>query len=169
MTKKSIFRSVAVRTFPVLDAFDRAILRILQRDNKKPQRSIGEQVNLSAASVQRRIAAMEDEGVIGRNVAVVNPDAVGLTITSIVQVRLMNEQIATVDAAKALFMATPEVQQCYYVTGGVSFVLVIVASDMRAYESLTRRLFGENADIESYHSFIALDRVKAGMDVIVPE
>lgn len=164
MVKKSIFRS-----FPALDRFDRAILRILQRDNKKPQRNIGEQVNLSAASVQRRIAMLEDEGVIARNVAVVNPDAVGLTITSIVQVRLMNEQIATVDAAKALFNATPEVQQCYYVTGGLSFVLVIVASDMRAYESLTRRLFGENADIESYHSFIALDRVKAGMDVVIAE
>lgn len=158
--------------FPVarlLDGFDRAILRILQRDNKKPQRRIGEQVNLSAASVQRRISGMEDDGIITRNVAVVNPDAMGLTITSVVQVRLMNEQIATVDAAKALFLKTPEVQQCYYVTGGLSFVLVIVTTDMRAYEALTRRLFGENADIESYHSFIALDRVKAGMDVIIAD
>lgn len=164
MIKKSLFRS-----FPILDAFDRAILRILQKDNKKPQRSIGEQVNLSAASVQRRIAAMEGQGIITRNVALVNPDAVALTITSIVQVRLMNEQIATVDAAKALFQATPEVQQCYYVTGGLSFVLVIVTTDMRAYEALTRRLFGENSDIESYHSFVALDRVKAGMDVIISD
>lgn len=152
----------------MLDSFDRAILRIIQEDNKKPQRHIAEQVHLSAASVQRRIAVMEDEGIIARNVAVIDRDAMGLTITSIVEVRMVNEQIATVDAAKALFKATPEVQQCYYVTGGLSFVLILVTTDMRAYEVLTRRLFGENSHIESFRSLIALDRVKTGMGVIVP-
>ena len=148
-----------------LDPYDRAILRILQQDNKKPQRSIAEQVHLSAASVQRRIAAMEDEGIIARNVAVVDRDALGLGITSVVQVNLVSEQVATVDAAKALFLATPEVQQCYYVTGGPSFILIIVASDMQAYEQVTRRLFGENENVATYHSLIALDCVKLGMNL----
>ena len=44
-----------------LDSFDRAILRILQRDNTTPQRNIGAAVNLSAPSVQRRIRRMEEE------------------------------------------------------------------------------------------------------------
>ena len=42
-----------------LDAFDRAILAILQQDNTTPQRVIGERVNLSAPAVQRRIRRME--------------------------------------------------------------------------------------------------------------
>ena len=151
-----------------LDSFDRAILRIVQRDAKRPQRQIAEAVNLSAAAVQRRIAAMEATGVITRNVALVDPDAVALTITSVVEVRLHDERVATVDAAKALFRDTPEVQLCYYVTGGISFVLVIVTSDMRAYEALTRRLFAENDAIESYRSLIALDRVKADTSIIIP-
>ena len=151
-----------------LDSFDRAILRIVQQDNWMPQRRIAEAVNLSAAAVQRRIAAMEEAGVIAHNVALVDPDALGLTITSIVEVRLHDERAATVGAAKALFQGTPEVQQCYYVTGGISFVLVIVTTDMRAYEALTRRLFVENDFIESYRSLIALDRVKADTSVIIP-
>ena len=151
-----------------IDPFDRAILRILQKDNRTPQRKIAEAVNLSAAAVQRRIAAMEAAGVILRNVALVDPYAIPLTITSVVEVRLHDERVATVDAAKALFRDTPEVQQCYYVTGGISFVLVIVTSDMRAYEALTRRLFAENDYIESYRSLIALDRVKADTSVIIP-
>ena len=151
-----------------LDSFDRAILRIVQRDAKRPQRQIAEAVNLSAAAVQRRIAAMEAAGVITGNVALVDPDAVALTITSVVEVRLHDERVATVDSAKALFRDTPEVQQCYYVTGGISFVLVIVTSDMRAYEALTRRLFAENDAIESYRSLIALDRVKADTSIIIP-
>lgn len=151
-----------------LDGFDRAILRLVQADNKMPQRRIGEAVNLSAAAVQRRIAAMEAAGVIARNVAIVDPDAVPLTITSLVEVQLINEHAPTVALARRLFLDTPEVQQCYYVTGGVSFVLVIVTSDMRAYSALTKRLFAEKDFIASYRSLIALDRVKADTSIIIP-
>ncbi|WP_369060539.1 Lrp/AsnC family transcriptional regulator [Caulobacter sp. 73W] len=152
---------------PTLDAFDRAILRLIQKDNKTPQRVIAEQVSLSAAAVQRRIAAMEASGVIARNVAIIEPEALSLAITSLVEVRLRDERAATVDAARALFRDTPEVQQCYYVTGGVSFVLVIVIRDMPAYERLTRRLFAENELVDHYSSLIALDRVKTGMELSI--
>ena len=151
-----------------LDSFDRAILRVVQQDNKTPQRKIAEAVNLSAAAVQRRIAAMEDAGVIARNVALVEPDALGQAITAIVEVQLRDERAATADAAKALFRDTPDVQQCYFVTGGVSFVLVIVTRDMRSYEALTRRLFAENDVVERYRTLIALDRVKADTAFVIP-
>jgi predicted transcriptional regulator len=52
------------------DSFDRAILRIIQEDNKTPQRLIAEAVNLSPAAVQRRVTALEAAGVIALNVAV---------------------------------------------------------------------------------------------------
>jgi DNA-binding Lrp family transcriptional regulator len=152
-----------------LDRFDRAILRILQRDNRTPQRTIAQAVNLSAAAVQRRIAAMEAAGVIRANVAIVDTRALGMTITSIVEVHLVNERPATVDGAKALFLAAPEVQQCYYVTGGISFVLVIVTRDMIDYEAITRRLFADNEAVSTFRSLIALDRVKAGADIVVPQ
>ena len=153
---------------PTLDAFDRAILRIVQRDNKTPQRTIAEGVNLSAAAIQRRIAAMEDAGVIARNVAIVEMAAVGMAITTIVEVHLTDERSSTVDAAKALFRDAPEVQQCYYVTGGISFVLVIVSPDMAAYEAITRRLFAQNDAVASFRSLVALDRVKTGAEIVIP-
>ncbi|MEZ5543594.1 MAG: Lrp/AsnC family transcriptional regulator [Lysobacteraceae bacterium] len=161
-------RGTAAQEDFVLDRQDRAILRIVQRDNKTPQRTIAEQVNLSAAAVQRRIAAMEAAGVIARNVAIVDPHAIAATITAIVEVQLVDERAATADAAKALFRETPDVQQCYYVTGGISFVLVIVALDMRVYEGLTRRLFAENELVKHYRTLIALDRVKADSSIVVP-
>lgn len=148
-----------------LDSFDLAILKIIQHDNKRPQREIAEAVNLSAAAVQRRIAAMEEVGVIAAHVAQIDPDALALPITAIVEVHLRDERAATVDAAKALFRAAPEVQQCYYVTGGISFVLIIISQDMRAYEALTRRLFSESDLVERFRTLVALDRVKAGMSL----
>jgi DNA-binding Lrp family transcriptional regulator len=151
-----------------LDAFDRAILRIIQRDNKTPQRTIAAAVNLSAAAVQRRIAVLEATGVVTRNVAVVDSAAVSMAITAIVEVHLKDERAKTVDAAKALFCETPEVQQCFYVTGGISFVLIIVTSDMRAYERLTRGLFAENELVDSFRTLIALDRVKTDTALVIP-
>ena len=152
-----------------LDSFDRAILRIVQRNAKTPQRTIAEAVNLSTAAVQRRIAAMERDGIIRNNVAVVEPDALGLGITAVVTVQMTDERIGTVDAAKALFRDTPEVQQCYYVTGGTSFMLIIIAPDMPSYEAITRRLFAENPAIASYASYIALDRVKTGCALAIAD
>lgn len=152
-----------------LDAFDRAILRVLQTNNKTPHRVIAESVHLSVAAVQRRIVAMEESGVITGNVALVDPYAVHAAITAITEVQLRDERAATVDKAKALFKKTPEVQQCYYVTGGISFVLVIVAPDMRVYEGLTRRLFAENELVKNFSTLVALDRVKADTSIVVPE
>lgn len=159
------------RTFTTerpLDSFDKAILRIVQQDSKMPQRTIGERVNLSAAAVQRRIAAMEAAGIIARNVAIVDPEMVSSGITAIVEVLLTDERARTVDAAKTLFRSTSEVQHCYYVTGGVSFFLIIVAPDMRRYEALTRKLFAENDNVASYRTLIALDRVKTETSVVIP-
>lgn len=155
-------------TVKQLDEFDRAILRIIQKDNKTPQRRIAENVHLSAAAVQRRIAAMEKSGIIKKNSALLNVHAVDMNITSIVEVHLKDERIETVDSAKNVFKSTPEVQQCYYVTGGISFVLIIVTSDVKSYEQITRRIFAQNDFVSSYRSLIALDRVKTGSEIVIP-
>ena len=151
-----------------LDRFDRAILRIVQRDARTPQRTIAEAVNLSAAAVQRRIAAMEASGVIRGNVALVDPKALPLTITAIVEVYLQDERAETVQSAKMRFQNEPEVQQCYYVTGGTSFILIVVTTDMAAYQALTQRLFEENDSINRFRSLIALERVKTDAALIIP-
>lgn len=160
--------ATSARPNRTLDDFDRAILRIIQIDNKTPQRRIAEAVHLSAAAVQRRIAAMEAAGVIERNVAVIAPEMLSLAITAIVEIHLSDERAATVDAAKALFAAEAMVQQVYYATGGVSFVLIILCRDMREYEALTRRIFSESNLVANFRTLVALDRVKAGNAVIVP-
>lgn len=150
-----------------LDAFDRAILAILQRDNTTPQRLIGEAVNLSAPAVQRRIRRMEQSGVIQANVAIVDPAALGQPITLFVEIELVSETAADIDAAKRDFVAAVEVQQCYYVTGEVDFMLVVLVPSMAAYEALTRRLFFANPNIRKFRTFVAMDRVKTGLGVPV--
>jgi DNA-binding Lrp family transcriptional regulator len=151
-----------------LDAFDLAILKILQRDNTTPQRVIGEAVNLSAPAVQRRIRRMEETGIIEANVAVINPALVGQPITLFVEVEVISETAELIDAAKREFASAAEVQQCYYVTGEADFVLVIMVPTMADYEALTRRLFFGNSNVKRFRTFVAMDSVKVGLSVPLP-
>lgn len=148
-----------------LDRFDLAILGILQQDNKTSQRSIADTIGLSAPAVQRRIKRMEETGTIMANIAVLDPSHVRHEITVFVEVEMHSEFGATHDATKKSFAEAPEIQQCYYVTGEVDFVLLIVVRTMADYEALTRRLFFSNKNVKRFRSFVAMDRVKVGLNV----
>ena len=150
-----------------LDNFDRKILAILQKDNLTPQRTIGEAIGLSAPAVQRRIKRMTQDGVIQANVAVIDPAAVGQSITIFVEVEVISETAEQIEAAKREFTSTEEIQQCYYVTGEADFVLVIVVPSMAHYEALTRHLFFGNNNVKRFRTFVAMDRVKAGLSIDV--
>lgn len=151
----------------VLDDFDRKILAILQRNNLTPQREIGEAINLSAPAVQRRIKKMTEAGIIEANVAVVDPAALGHPITIFVEVEVISETAEQIESAKREFAETPEIQQCYYVTGEADFILVVVVPNMAAYEVLTRRLFFGNNNVKRFRTFVAMDRIKTGLEVPV--
>ena len=146
-----------------LDQFDIAILRILQEDNKTPQREIGAAVNLSAPSVQRRIRRMEDEGVIKANVAMLSPDKVGLKLTIFVQVELVSETPEDIDQIKQRFRDAPEVQQCFYVTGEADFMLTVIVESMSEYEEFTRNTFFQSGNVRKFRTFVSMDTVKYGV------
>jgi Lrp/AsnC family leucine-responsive transcriptional regulator len=148
-----------------LDRFDIAILDILQNDNKTPHRTIAEMVHLSAASIQRRIKKMEDAGIIQQNIAVINAQMTGNPISLIVKVSLEQERIDLINQAKTSFISLPQVQQCYYVTGEVDFILVIIVQSMEEYEKLTKRLFFNNSNIKRFNTFVVMDKVKVGLSV----
>lgn len=148
-----------------LDRMDKTILEILQRDNKTPQRKIAEMVNLSAPAVQRRIKRLEDTGVIQANIAVLDPAKIGQSITLFVQVEMESERIDLYESAKRSFQNSPEVQQCYYVTGDADFILVVTVRTMSDYEALTRKLFFENNNVKHFRTFVSMDRVKVGLSL----
>jgi DNA-binding Lrp family transcriptional regulator len=142
-----------------LDAYDKKILAILQENNRVSQRTLAEAVNLSASAVNRRIAALEEAGIIERNVSILNPSAMGRPITIIVEVKLENERLDLLDEIRDRFTSRPEVQQVYYVTGDFDFLLVMNVKDMGEYEALTRQLFF-HGNIKQFKTYVAMQNVK---------
>lgn len=155
----------SVKNSPALDDFDMAILRILQKDSTVPQRLIGEQVNLSAPSVQRRIKRLEASGIIAAQHAIIDPARLNRALTIIVEVELNVETGGAIDRVKQSFAEAPEVQQCYYVTGEADFVLIIIVQDMSEYEALTQRLFFSNETIKKFKTFVTMDRTKVSLQI----
>ena len=146
-----------------LDDFDVAILRCLQDNNRLTSEALAEQVGLSPTACQRRMKKLRHSGAIAGDVSVVDPAHVGGRMIMIVQVVLARGQADIVDAFKRDVRRTPEIQQCYYVTGDSDFVLVVTARDMADYEALTRRIFFDNPNIQKFHTMVAMETVKAGL------
>jgi DNA-binding Lrp family transcriptional regulator len=151
-----------------LDKFDLAILSELQADNMRPQRDIAETIGLSAAAVQRRIKRLRAEKIITADTSILNREKVGALVTLLVEVSLHSERIDHIEAAKALFEGTPEVQQCYYVTGDYDFLLIILTPSMEAYERLTQKIFFSHDNVKSFKTSVALSLVKVGLKVPIP-
>ncbi|KFX28552.1 Lrp/AsnC family transcriptional regulator [Ralstonia solanacearum] len=150
-----------------LDSYDRKLLRLLQENNKLSQRDLADAVNLSASAVNRRIAALEEAGVIRANVSVVDAAALGRPITILVEVKLENERLDLLDEVCNRFVSRPEVQQVYYVTGDYDFLLVLNVRSMSEYEALTRELFLMSGNVKSFKTQVAMRRAKVTLNVAI--
>ena len=148
-----------------LDSFDLKILEIVQRNNQTPHREIGQRINLSVPSVARRLQRLRSTGVIASDRSILDPDALGTRITVIAHVSAENEAIELLDEMRARFEACEQVQQCYYVTGDVDFILILCCRDMAEYTALTRSLFFAEGNVKSFRTFVAMERVKTTLNV----
>ncbi|MEU0532221.1 Lrp/AsnC family transcriptional regulator [Amycolatopsis tolypomycina] len=148
---------------PDLDQLDIAILACLQADARTIAETIGAKVGLSAAAVQRRIKRLREAGVIEREVAVLSPEALGLSMTFVVTVEMERENLAVLDGFRRQVLAEDAVQQCYYVTGAADFVLIVTCPDMAGFEAFTRRMFFDNPNVRHFTTSVAMDRVKVGL------
>ncbi|MHA2877009.1 Lrp/AsnC family transcriptional regulator [Vibrio campbellii] len=152
-----------------VDSFDRKILDIVQHSNRATSDTIADQVGLSPAAVQRRLKRMRAQGVIQADISVVNPKAVGQTMTFVVQVTLERERVDLMHNFKKEMTANRSVQQCYYVTGSSDFILIVTAADMEGYDKFTREAFFDNANIKSFQTNVVMDNVKVGLTIPIDD
>ena len=149
-----------------LDAFDRKILTLLQKDSRMPQRDISDAVHLSASAVNRRIAAME---AAGRHHSatrrIVDPAKVGRPDHHHRRGDRRERAARPARCGQAPLLACPEVQQLYYVTGEVDLVIILNVADMAEYQQLTRQLFFAEANVKSFRTMVAMERSKVSLAV----
>lgn len=146
-----------------LDDFDRRILIELQQNNLISAERLGAAVGLSASAIQRRMKRLRDGKVISADVSVLEPEAIGRPLKVVVEVSLERENLELFEGFKRRIRDTPEVQQCYYVTGEGDFVLIITAADMSEYQRISERLFREDRNIKHFRTSVVLSSVKTSL------
>jgi Lrp/AsnC family leucine-responsive transcriptional regulator len=143
-----------------LDAVDRRILDALQEDNQVTNLALAETVGLSPPACLKRVRRLRDDGVIVKDVAIVDPDKVGRAIVAFVGVELDRQREDVLAAFERKMSAEPEVQQCYFVSGEIDYLLVVTCGDMEAYNAFARRVLANEHNIKRFRTSFNLSRVK---------
>jgi Lrp/AsnC family transcriptional regulator, leucine-responsive regulatory protein len=143
-----------------LDDLDKRILQQLQQDASLTNYELAERVHASAPTCLRRVKRLRDEGVISRQVAILTPEKIGMGLTAIVEITLDHQATEHLQAFEQLIASEPAVQQCYRVSPGPDFVLVILVADMQAYHELAHRLFATQSNVRNVRSFFSIVRSK---------
>lgn len=132
----------------------------MQQNNRHSFAELAELVGSSAASCMRRVNKLRAEGVIIADISLIEPKAVGRSLTVIVNVELDRERLDLVDEFKRAMRAAKEVTQCYMVTGDADFVLIVAVEDVEAFDIFVKTKLYTNPNVRKFRSMIALDRVK---------
>ncbi|MFI4995177.1 MAG: Lrp/AsnC family transcriptional regulator [Hyphomicrobiales bacterium] len=154
-------RSRAIRRRElVLDAIDRRILDLLQDDNQITNLALAERIGLSPPACLKRVRRLRADKVIVKDVSVLDPESAGRSIVAFVGVELDRQREDVLAAFERKIAAEAEVQQCYFVSGEIDYLLTVVCRDMEAYNSFARRVLANEHNIKRFRTSFSLSRVK---------
>jgi DNA-binding Lrp family transcriptional regulator len=147
-------------TYVTLDATDRRLLELLQHDAALTNQELAERAHVSPATCLRRVRRLVDAGVIERRVALLSAERLGHGLTAVVEVSLDRQGAEHLDAFEQRAVADAAVQQCYRVSPGPDFVLVVWTADMPGYQALVQRLFTQDANVRQVKAYFSVRRAK---------
>lgn len=156
----------------LLDEADLRLLDLLQNDAARSNQTLAELAHLSPPTSLRRVKRLRALGVIEREVAVLQPDRLaallGHGLSTLVEITLERQGAEQLAAFEARLLPEPAVQQCYRVSPGPDFVLVVFCTDMPAYLALAQRLFTSDANVRNIKAFFSLKRAKFDPRLTLP-
>lgn len=147
-----------------LDALDLALLNRLQDDASESNQALAKRVHISPPTCLRRVKRLKDAGLIERQIALLDPDRLaqhlGHGLTAVVEITLDRQGQEQLEAFEQRIAPDAAVQQCYRVSPGPDFILVVHASDMPDYLALAQRLFTGDANVRNVKAFFSIKRAK---------
>lgn len=143
-----------------LDDLDLRILDVLQDDSTLTNQQLALRVHASPPTCFRRVRRLRELGYIVREVAILDPGKLQASLTAIVEITLDIQTAEYLDAFEADIVQEAAIQQCYRVSPGPDFILVIQLADMPAYHSLAHRVFTSKKNVRNVRTFFSIHRGK---------
>jgi DNA-binding Lrp family transcriptional regulator len=151
---------MGIRNQVHLDETDLRLLDLLQKDCARTNDALARAAHVSPATCLRRVKRLVDSGVIERQVALLSPDALGRGLTAVLEISLDRQSAEALADFEKHAAAEDAVQQCYRVSGGPDFVLVVYAADMDAYHAFVHRALTAAANVRNVRAFFSVKRTK---------
>jgi len=143
-----------------IDRIDRNILEQLQQDGSLTNQELADKVGLSPSPCLRRVRALQEDGIILRQVTILDHKKLGLSLTAIILIgmdRHTPERFAEFEAKVGDY---PEVQECYLITGqDADYMLKVVVPDMDHYHHFLLNRITRIQGVSGVHSSFVLRRV----------
>ena len=147
-----------------LDLIDIKLLECLQDDASLSNQTLAGRVHVSPPTCLRRVKRLRDAGLIERQITVLNPDRLagmlGCGLIVLVEISLDRHGAEWLDTLEARLVADDAVQQCYRVSPGPDFVVLVHVVDMPAYLALAQRLFTQDANVRNVKAYFSVKRAK---------
>ena len=155
-----------------LDAIDLQLLAILQADASISNIALADKLRISAPTCLRRTKRLQQEGWIEKQVAILSSDKLGLamghSVTALIEVSLDKQGEELLQAFETRAVQETAVQQCWRVSPGPDFMLVVQVPDMPSYLAFTQRLLTQDANVRNVKAFFSLKRAKFGTQIPLP-
>lgn len=142
-----------------MDRLDRKILRLLQEDATLAVADVAKKVGLSTTPCWRRIQKLEEDGVIKRRVAILNPVRVNARVTVFVAVRTSSHSHEWLKRFSEVVQEFPEVIEFYRMSGDIDYLLRVAVPDIAAYDAFYKRLISK-IEIRDVSSSFAMEQIK---------
>jgi len=142
-----------------MDETDRRILRLLQDDASLSASEVARAVGLSASPCWKRIKRLQDEGIIKRQVALLDADRLGFGLTVFVSIKTGEHSSQWLAQFSHTIAEMPEVQEFHRMAGEVDYLLKVVVRDMAAYDKFYKRLI-ELSALSEVTSRFSMEKIK---------
>ncbi|WP_419798880.1 MAG: Lrp/AsnC family transcriptional regulator [Terasakiella sp.] len=142
-----------------MDAVDKKILRLLQKDASMPIGEVAEKVNLSTTPCWRRIQNLEKKGVIKGQVALLEETQLNLKTTVFVTVKTARHDLEWFKTFSEAVASIDEVVEFYRMSGDVDYLLKVVVPDIQAYDRVYKRLI-QQVQLSDVSSSFAMEKLK---------
>ncbi len=142
-----------------MDRLDKKILRLLQEDSTLAVADVAKKVGLSTTPCWRRIQKLEEEGVIQRRVAVLNPEKVNTRVNVFISIRTSSHSHEWLKRFSEVVQEFPEVVEFYRMSGDVDYLIRVVVPDIAAYDAFYKKLISK-IEIRDVSSAFAMEQIK---------
>lgn len=168
MAEKTSQDAGATQTTVRLDEVDRKILSLLQKDASLSLDQIADRVGASKTPVWNRIRKLRESGVIRRQVAILDPEALGLEACFFVLVRTSEHEKDWAARFLQALRDRPEVIEAHRLAGDIDYILKVQVRNARAYDRFYQSLIGE-VKIHNVTALLSMEEIKSTSALPIPE